>query len=191
VNAKALWYLTRGSGIALLLLLTASVLLGILTSTKWARERWPRFVVEGLHRNLSLMSTVFLFVHIASAVVDSYVSIRWIDAIVPFGAAYKPFWLGIGALSLDLLAAVAITSLLRRRLTHRLWRRVHWMAYGSWALAVVHGLGIGSDRHQTWLLAMNVSAVGAVSAATIWRAAVTIRNRPIRVQLSTTQGALR
>jgi methionine sulfoxide reductase heme-binding subunit len=171
MNSKALWYLTRGSGIVSLILLTVAVLAGLLTVARWSNRGWPRFVIEGLHRNIALLAPVFLAVHIASSVLDKYVSIRWLDAVVPFGAAYKPFWLGLGALTLDVFAAVAVTSLIRVRLGHRAWRAVHWLAYACFGLAVIHGLGIGSDRHQAWFLILNLAAVGSVSAALAWRIA--------------------
>jgi predicted ferric reductase len=178
VNSQALWYLSRGSGAVSLLLLTLALLLGILTAGRWARERWPRFVVEGLHRNLSLLATVFVGIHITSAVVDGYVPIRWIDAVVPFGAAYKPFWLGLGALALDVFAAVAITSLVRARLGYRAWRSVHWVAYACWALAVAHSIGIGSDRASLWMLCVDLLAVGSVVIALAWRLAWVTRRPP-------------
>jgi predicted ferric reductase len=177
MNEKALWYLTRGSGIVSLILLTLAVLAGIVTSTRWARPRWPRFVTEGLHRNASLLSTVFVLVHIASAVLDGYVSIRWLDAVVPFGAAYKPLWLGLGALSLDVFLAIAVASLLRARLGYRAWRGVHWLAYGCWGLALVHGFGVGSDRNRAWMLGLYLLAIAAVAVATGWRALPVVRRR--------------
>ena len=182
MNAKALWYLTRGSGIVSLILLTVAVVIGILTVSRVTSRKWPRFAVESLHKNLSLLSTVFVVVHIASSVLDGYVSIRWLDAIVPFGAAYKPMWLGLGALSLDVFLAIAITSLLRAKLGYRAWRSVHWLAYGCWGLALIHGLGIGSDRNQPWMIAINVAAIASVSAATLWRLSLARRrtaNHPL------------
>lgn len=169
MNTKDLWYLTRGSGIVTLVLLTVAVLAGILTVTRWSRPRWPRFVVEGLHRNLSLLATIFLGVHIASSVLDGYVSIRWIDAVVPFGGAYKPFWLGLGAVAFDLFVAVAVTSLVRARLGYRTWRGVHWLAYGSWAVGMIHGLGLGSDSSQGWMLALYGLCAASVAVALAWR----------------------
>jgi predicted ferric reductase len=171
VSSKALWYLTRGSGAVSLVLLTLALVLGILTSTRWARERWPRFVVEGLHRNIALLAPVFVGIHIASAVIDGYVPIRWIDAVVPFGAAYKPFWLGLGALALDVFVAVAVTSLVRVRLGYRAWRAVHWLGYACWVLALAHGIGSGSDRAQLWMLSLDLVAVAAVLGAVAWRLA--------------------
>jgi methionine sulfoxide reductase heme-binding subunit len=175
VNTRALWYLTRGSGIVTLLLLTVAVLVGLATAGRWSSKRSPRFVVEGLHRNISLLSTIFLVVHVGSAVLDSYVSITWLNAIIPFGGTYKPLWLGLGALALDAFVAVAVTSLVRVRLGFKRWRAVHWLAYGCWGLAIVHGLGIGSDRHQTWMLALDAVAVTAVAATAIWRFVPTAR----------------
>jgi DMSO/TMAO reductase YedYZ heme-binding membrane subunit len=179
MSGRALWYLTRGSGIVALILLTVAVLAGLLNAGRWARPRWPRFVVEGVHRNLSLLATVFLGVHIASAVIDGYVPIRWADAVIPFASAYKPVLLGLGALAVDAFVAVAVTSLLRRRLGYRTWRGVHWLAYGCWGLALVHGFLIGSDRHQPWMLAIDLVSVTAVAGAALWsRLARTRRPAP-------------
>jgi predicted ferric reductase len=166
---KAVWYLTRGSGAISLILLTVSVVLGITTSMRWANVHWPRFAVEGLHRNVSLLSVVFLALHIVTAVGDGYVPIRWLDVVVPFGSAYQPLWLGLGAVAVDLMAAVVVTSLLRVRLGHRIWRATHWLAYACWPVAVIHGLGTGSDSGQAWMLGIDVIAVASVAAAATWR----------------------
>jgi len=168
-NTKALWYLTRGSGIVSLLLLTVSTVLGITTALRWASRRWPRFIIEGLHKNASLLAVVFLAIHIVTAIADGYVPIRWIDAVLPFGSQYRPFWLGLGALAFDLMLAVIITSLLRVRIGHRVWRAVHWMAYALWPIAVIHGLGTGSDSTQPWMLVIDVACIAAVAAAVFAR----------------------
>jgi sulfoxide reductase heme-binding subunit YedZ len=168
-STPALWYLTRGSGIVTLVLLTATVVLGLTTSARWATPWWPRFVTEGLHRNLSLLVLVFLALHVLTTVVDGYAPIRWLDAVVPFGSAYKPVWLGLGAVALDLLVAVAVTSLVRARLGHRTWRAVHWLAYACWPVALLHGLAIGSDTRQAWMLAVDAIAAGSALAALWWR----------------------
>jgi len=169
---KAVWYLTRGTGTVSLLLLTVSVVLGVTTVMRWATTHWPRFVVAGLHKNVSLLAVAFLGVHIATAVLDGFAPIGWLDVVVPFGSAYQPLWLGLGALAVDLLLAVIVTSLLRVRLGQRTWRAVHWLAYACWPIAVLHGLGIGSDGGEPWMLAVDVIAVGAVTATVAWRLAV-------------------
>ena len=127
------------TGVVTLGFLTASVLLGILTSFRWSSATWPRFVVEFVHRNVSLLVLVFLAIHVVTVVLDSFAPIRWIDVLVPFISAYRPFWLGLGAIALDLLLALVVTSLLRHRIGFRAWRLVHWMAYACWPVAVLHG----------------------------------------------------
>jgi sulfoxide reductase heme-binding subunit YedZ len=171
MNTKALWYLTRGSGVVSLLLLTAAVVLGLLTSGRWGKQRWSRFVVEGLHRNVALLAPLFLLIHIASSVLDGFVPIHWLDAVVPFGASYRPFWLGLGALSLDVLIAVAATSLLRRHIGFRAWRAVHWSAYACWGLAMLHSIGAGSDSGHAWMVLVYLACGGSVLVALVWRLA--------------------
>jgi len=171
-SSQASWYLTRGTGAVSLLLLTAVTVLGILNAVRWSPRGTPRFVLQRVHRNVSLLSVVFIVIHIATAVVDGFAPIRWIDAVVPFRSAYRPLWLGLGAVAFDVMLAVIVTSLIRARLGYRVWRAVHWSAYGLWAIAVFHGLGIGSDAKELWMLALVVCSVGAVAVAAVWRIAV-------------------
>src|SRR6185437_1667927 len=168
--SKLLWYLTRGSGLVCLVLLTASVVLGNATTARISAPRWPRFLIAALHRNVSLFVMVVLVFHIAVAVLDSYAPIGWLDALIPLKSSYRP--LGLGALSLDLLLAVIVTSLLRERLGYRRWRAVHWAAYASWLSAVFHGLGTGSDTKTPWVLVLTVVCVLAVVAALALRLVV-------------------
>jgi len=170
-NTKAIWFLTRGTGLVSVVLLTASVVLGITQSVRWATDSWPRFIIAALHKNVSLLVTVFLGVHIATAVIDGFAPIGWLDAVIPFRSGYRPIWLGLGALAFDLLIALIITSLLRVRLGYRAWRVVHWAAYACWPLALVHGLGTGTDTAARWALAVTAGCFIAVGAALTWRLA--------------------
>jgi sulfoxide reductase heme-binding subunit YedZ len=166
---SALWYLTRGTGATTLILLTVSAVLGVINVRRATVPGVPRFVLERVHRNASLLALGFLAVHIITAVTDPFAPIRLIDAVIPFTSAYRPVWLGLGALASDLLIAVAITSLLRRRLGYRSWRATHWFAYAAWPIAVVHGLGTGSDAKTKWLLALTAVCVLAVLTAVVTR----------------------
>ncbi|MGH9125456.1 MAG: ferric reductase-like transmembrane domain-containing protein [Acidimicrobiales bacterium] len=168
-GSQTLWYITRGTGLVALLLLTGSVLLGVLETTGWARPRWPRFLTAGLHRNLSLLATAFVAVHVAAAVVDGFAPIGWLDAVLPFHSPYRPLWLGLGAVAFDLLLAVIITSLVRRRLGLRAWRMVHWASYACWPIALVHGFGTGTDTPTNWVLDLSLACLAAVLLAVWWR----------------------
>jgi hypothetical protein len=164
-----MWYVARGSGIVSLVLLTGSVLLGIVTSMRWMSDRWPRFATTMLHRNLSLLAVVFLAVHVVTIVVDGFAPIRWLDVVVPFASPYRTIWLGLGTIAFDLVLALVVTSLLRNRIGPRLWRGVHWLAYACWPVAVVHGLGTGTDASTTVVLAIDAACVAAVVVAAWWR----------------------
>jgi predicted ferric reductase len=157
-----LWFATRAFGLVSLMLFSTVIVLGLLTAGRRAPVQ-PAFVVTGLHRSLSLLSLAFLGLHIAANVIDNYVTIRWADAVVPFISAYRPFWLGLGAIACDIVLILIITSLLRARVGLRTWRAVHWLAYACWPVAVVHGVGIGTDR--TFTLALSAACLVAVATA--------------------------
>ncbi len=166
------WYLTRSTGVVSLVLLTLSVILGIVSIGRFQTSRWPRFTVDGLHRTSSLLAMAFLVIHIATSVLDSFAPVGWLDAVVPFVSSYRPLWLGLGAVSFDLLLAVLITSLLRAQLGYGTWRAVHWLAYASWPIALVHGFGTGSDVRQTWMMAISVGCTAAVLASVVARVTI-------------------
>ena len=168
---SASWYLARGTGAVALVLLTASVVLGILGSLRYAAPRWPRFAIDSMHRDVSLLVLAVLVLHILTSVLDGFAPIKLTDAVIPFVSAYRPLWMGLGALSFDLLLALVVTSLLRRRLGYRSWRAIHWLAYASWPIAVFHGLGTGSDTKLWWMLALTAACMAAVVAAVLVRIA--------------------
>jgi len=163
------WYLTRSTGAVALLLLTFAVALGVVDVRRWSTPQWPRFIVDSLHRNVSLLAMVFLVLHIITSVLDSFAPISLIDAFIPFAGSYRPFWLGLGAVSFDLLLAVTITSLLRQRMGYASWRAIHWLTYASWPIALLHGLGTGSDVKSAWLLALSIGCLALVLASILAR----------------------
>jgi methionine sulfoxide reductase heme-binding subunit len=182
IGPSAYWYLARGTGAVALVLLTASVVIGILGSLRVSSGRWPRFAVDTVHRDVSLLVIVLLAVHIVTSVLDSFAPISLSAAVIPFVSTYRPLWLGLGALSFDILLALVITSLVRRRLGYQRWRAVHWLAYASWPVAVLHGLGTGSDTKIWWMLALTAACVAAVVVAVSVRIA---RAEPARPEFRT------
>ncbi|HEY8811859.1 MAG TPA: ferric reductase-like transmembrane domain-containing protein [Candidatus Dormibacteraeota bacterium] len=165
MSTTYLWYATRGAGAVSLLLLSAVTVLGVLSVARFESPGWPRFVTTGFHRNLSLLAVVFLALHIVTAVVDPYTSLGWVTSVIPFSSSYRTVWLGLGTVAFDLLLAVLLTSLLRNFVGRRTWRAVHWLAYASWPIAVVHGFGTGTDRWSDWLLVLNAVCILAVGWA--------------------------
>jgi predicted ferric reductase len=171
VGPSAYWYLTRSTGAVALILLTLSLVLGVLDVQRIASKHLPRFLIDGAHRTTSLLAVAFLLVHIVTSVLDSFVSISLVDAVVPFVGSYRPLWLGLGALSFDLLIAIVLTSVARRVIGYRTWRATHWFAYACWPIALLHGLGTGSDTKSGWMLGISLGCLLAVLLAICWRAA--------------------
>jgi methionine sulfoxide reductase heme-binding subunit len=170
-SSTALWYASRATGVVSLVLLSAVMVIGILVNRQGRLPGLPRFAVLGLHRNLSLLAVAFVAVHVITAVADSYVSISLAATVIPFVSAYQPFWLGLGAVSLDLMVALILTSLLRGFVGRRAWRAVHWLAYASWPVAVAHSVGSSKDLRSGGLLGLAVTCILAVAAALAWRLA--------------------
>src|SRR5664279_4719279 len=129
-TTEAVWYMIRATGIVSLVLLTLTTVLGLLSAARVRTRRWPAFAQVDLHKRATLLALVFLALHVIGAVVDSYVHVGLVSVVVPFTSSFQPLWTGLGALAVDLLAAVAISSALRRRIAPDLWRRLHWLAYG-------------------------------------------------------------
>jgi sulfoxide reductase heme-binding subunit YedZ len=170
-SPTTLWYLTRATGVVALLLLTAAVVLGVLSSIRWRSGRLPRFLVGGLHRNVTLIAIVFVVVHVVTTVADGYAPVGLRDAVIPFVSPYRPIWLGLGAVAFDLLLALVITSFLRMRLGFRMWRAVHWLAYASWPVALMHSLGTGSDARLGWMTFVGFASFALVAVTVLVRVA--------------------
>jgi methionine sulfoxide reductase heme-binding subunit len=166
-----LWYTTRGAGAVSLVLLSTVVVFGVLSALRVQSTGWPRFLTTGLHRNIALTAVVFLALHIVTAVVDPFTHLGWAAAIIPFSSYYRTFWLGLGAVAFELLLAIVVTSLLRGFVGHAAWRAIHWFAYASWPVAVLHGFGTGTDVWSGWFLALSAISIGAVAVAVLYRLA--------------------
>jgi sulfoxide reductase heme-binding subunit YedZ len=178
IGSTALWYASRATGVVSLLLLSLVVMLGILVNRQGRLPGLPSFAVTGLHRSLSLLSILFIAVHVATAIIDPYVSIGLAAVVIPFVSVYKPFWLGLGAVALDLIAALILTSLARAHISRRLWRGVHWLAYAAWPVALVHGIGSSPDLRSGGLLLVAIGSALAVAGAGLWRLASKAREVP-------------
>jgi predicted ferric reductase len=169
MSTQILWFATRGSGIVSLILFSAVACLGLLSVARTQSTWWPRFLTVELHRTLALLSVAFLAVHILTAVLDPFTHLGIAAALVPLASAYRPLPVAFGVISVYLVAAVVITSLLRDRIGHRTWRAIHWTSYASWPLAVEHTLTAGSDAFALWMLAVTAVCVLAVGGALLVR----------------------
>jgi len=181
-SSTTLWYTTRATGIVALVLLSLTLVLGILTAGRAKSRSWPAFAQADLHKRVSLLAMVFLTVHVVTAVLDTYVHVGWLALLVPFVSHYSPAWTGLGTVSLDLMVAVAVSSALRQRISARTWRGIHWLAYGSWPVAMAHALGEGTDGLTLWMVVIAGVCIAAVLVSLAWRVSDHRRSRE-RAQL--------
>jgi sulfoxide reductase heme-binding subunit YedZ len=190
-SGTAFWYASRATGVICLVLFSLVAILGILVNRQGRLPGLPRFAVTGLHRNLSMLSVVFLVVHIVTAVADGYAQIPWLSTVVPFTSGYERFWLGLGTVAVNLIAAIIVTSLLRNRLSPTVWRVVHWLSYAAYPMTVAHGLGAAKDLRSGWLLALTVATLLAVATTLCYRVngALAAVQRPQRVQAQLARAA--
>jgi sulfoxide reductase heme-binding subunit YedZ len=168
-TGSPLWFLTRSSALVAFVLLTVTLLLGLLTIRRSTGV--PRFVSQALHRNVTLLALGFVLAHVVTTVLDGYVPIGWVAAVVPFTSGYRTGWVAAGTAAFDLAVLLTVTSLARVRIGVRVWRAVHWLAYGLWPLTLVHYLGAGTDFRADWGRWLAILAAVAVAAAIAVRVA--------------------
>jgi DMSO/TMAO reductase YedYZ heme-binding membrane subunit len=173
-----LWYASRATGVVAMVLLTLVLVLGVAVNRQGRLPGLPRFAATSLHRSVALLAVTFVAVHVGTAIADPFVSIGIAAAVVPFVSPYQPFWLGVGAVSVDLMLALIVTSLLRARIGRRTWRGVHWLAYACWPAAGAHSIASGTDLRHGWLLDLGAGCVAAAAAALAWRRRRTLRDAP-------------
>ena len=174
-GSQSLWFVSRGSGLALLVAFSAVMVLGVAARLGSPPRHWPRFAVAELHRILALFCIAFLGLHVVTAILDPFVTIGWAATIVPFASGYRALAIGLGTLAVDIGGAVLLTSLGRRRLGYRAWRAVHWLAYLAWPVAFVHSLTAGTDLRIWWVALIEWGSAAAVATAIVARVLSAIR----------------
>ena len=122
-----------------------------------------------MHRRISIIAVVFLAIHVVTSILDTYVHIGWFAIVVPFTSPYSRFWVGLGTIALDLMVAVFVSSLLRSHLKPDTWRAIHWLAYASWPVALIHTFGMGTDSREHWVIALGALCVLSVGLSLAWR----------------------
>ncbi len=188
MSSTSLWYATRASGITALVLLTLTMVLGLTTTTRARARNWPGFAHQEMHRRVSMIAVVFLGIHVLTSVLDTFVNISWAAVVIPFTSSYGRLWVGVGAVSLDLMIAVFATSLLRARMRPGTWRAIHWLAYLSWPVALAHSFGMGTDAGESWVIVLGVVCVAVVGVALAWRLRQASRQSSARTTQSSVAG---
>ncbi len=167
---ELMWAIGRGTGVALLLSLTLSVVIGLVVAARGDVPGLARFATTMVHRNISVFSMVLLAGHLISLFLDSYAKLALLDLFLPFAsAAANPLYVGAGTLAFECFVAVLVTALLRHRLGFEAFKAIHWFSYLAWLLSMVHAVGSGTDASSSWFVAMAVGCGAAVGIAGLYR----------------------
>ena len=154
MNDQVWWYATRSAGVVAWILLTVSMLWGLALSTKvFGKRPRPNWLLD-LHRFVGGLGVVFTAVHVVAIVLDSFVDFSVINVLVPFTGSWNPAAVAWGIVAFYALVAVEVTSLLRTRVSKPLWRATHYLSFPLFALATIHVLTAGTDRHTLALRAL-------------------------------------
>jgi methionine sulfoxide reductase heme-binding subunit len=174
------WYVARAGGMLAYLLLSSSVVAGLLLSGKAQGRRWPRFALEDVHRFLGLLTGTFVIVHGGALLLDGYLPFSLGQLVIPGIAPYRPLGVSLGVVAAELLVALAVTNRYRTMLSYRFWRRAHYLNFAVWLLALVHGLTAGTDALTTWALVLYVGSAWLVLALTLHRATLRLGGPAVR-----------
>lgn len=165
----ALWMVARGSGLSAVVLLTGAMVLGLMLSLRLRPARWPAVVTNELHRDVTSLALWMTGLHLVTLLADSRAGIHLVNLVVPFTSAADPVWNGLGVIGLAALVAVAVSTWARGRIGHRVWRRLHHLAFVAYVMAMLHGLMAGTDTGQWWALPVYVGSLVVVGGLTLRR----------------------
>src|SRR5438309_2717589 len=159
------WDVARAGGFTTYVLLTLAVAVGLALSTQLQSPgRWPRLLNSELHNFLTLLSTIFLGVHVLAVVVDPFTHFGLNEILIPLASSYRPVWMALGIVGLYLGIAIGISTWLRPHIGYKLWRSLHVLTLGVFALATIHGIGTGSDTQTPWALGIYVVSSSLVGS---------------------------
>ncbi len=145
------WDVARAGGFTSYILLTLAVIVGLALSLQLqSPRRWPRLLNNELHNFLTLLSSIFIIVHVLAVWVDPFTKFGWTDIFIPLTSNYRPVWMAFGIVALYLGIAIGISTWLRPLIGYTWWRRLHVLTLFIYAIVTIHGIGSGSDTHTWW-----------------------------------------
>jgi predicted ferric reductase len=168
-TSPTLWYLTRTTAVAAYVTLTFSVMLGLLRSIARTSAEHLSWIVDELHAFAATLAGLFVFGHLLTIKLDSFVVFSLRDLLVPGQGPYRPVAVNIGIFALYVMALTLISSWVRRFIPYRFWRAIHYLSFLTFALVTLHGWLAGSDANEPWLRALYVGGAAAVTFLVVVR----------------------
>lgn len=127
-----------------------------------SQQKYVEESINELHNFLTLLSTIFIVVHVLAVWVDPFTRFGWNEIFIPFVSTYRTVWMALGIIALYLGIAIGLSTLLRRYIGYKWWRRLHVLTLGIYVIATIHGLGTGSDTQTWWGLGIYIASMALV-----------------------------
>lgn len=173
------WFATRGAGLMTWAVAAGSVVFGLLMSSKLMGKR-PGFPwLLDIHRFFSSLTAVFLTLHLVTLWADSFVEFGLWEFFVPHTSEWRRGAVTWGVLSMYLMIAVELSSLVRDRIPERTWHGIHSLSYISLVFGSVHAWQAGSDVRNPIVLAFGLATLALVVGLTVFRIAVLKRGTAV------------
>ena len=170
---KAYWYLSRATALVAFALLWFSMALGLVVTNKMARV-WPGGPTAfELHQHASLLGLDLALFHGLILLGDRHMNFTLAQVVMPFATdSYRPLWTGLGQIGFYLFALVSLSYYARRFIGYKMWRRLHYLSFGVFALALAHGLMSGTDSATPLVRGMYIASAASLLFLTIYRVLV-------------------
>ena len=166
------WLASRASGIVAILLLTYTVLAGLMMGGKLvpapdrearAAARSPIKQLLQTHEMTSIAALIAIGVHGVTLLGDSYLHPTLSQIAIPFTIDYRSFYVGLGIIGGYVAVALGLSFYIRGRIgTSTLEEDAPLDDRGLW-LSVGHALGAGTDAGSAWFNYPLLASAGLVA----------------------------
>ncbi len=150
-DVKLSWHLVRSSGIVAYILLLASTVWGLFISAQFVKDWSPGPVSITVHSTISWLALILGLLHALLLLLDDYFAYTLRDLFIPFTGPYRPEAVGLGTLAFWLIVVVTLSFPLKKRLGHKVWKRLHYTSFAAFGLVSLHGLFAGTEGSQPGL----------------------------------------
>ncbi|MGI9528949.1 MAG: hypothetical protein ACR2NG_04500 [Acidimicrobiia bacterium] len=187
------WYIIRGSGFVAFGLLTASLLWGLMVSSKVFGRAVKAKGLQWLHESLGLAALLATIIHMVALALDEFIEFTWVDILIPGASAWEPLALALGVVAFWSMAVVSLTFYVKKWIGQNMWRSIHYLSFGVFVAAAGHGVLAGTDTTHPVAIGVYVASVASVVLLTAVRvigareAARPVRNRTAKPEAAKQQ----
>jgi methionine sulfoxide reductase heme-binding subunit len=182
----AFWYISRAAGLSAYLMLFLNVVLGLAVNTRIMDALVARWRSFDLHEFTALLAMGLLAIHALALLGDQYIGFSLPQLLVPLGLPYRPFWTAMGIFAMYLLVVITASSYMRKQLSYKAWRAIHYLSFGAFVMAMGHGIFAGTDTTMPWAQGMYLSTGVIVLLLTIRRFSTAKKKATVRPSVQRT-----